>query len=72
MVYFVWTFRVQAFVRTFMVEDLYELGEARLLLKKVRGCGFGGFFFQNEMHAFRMTVLLRMTRLDAFDASAQA
>jgi hypothetical protein len=55
-----------------MVEDLYELGEARLLLKKVRGCGFGGFFFQNEMHAFMTTVLLRMTRLDAFDASAQA
>jgi hypothetical protein len=37
------------------------------LLKKVGGCGFGGFFFQSQMHAFMTTVLLGMARLDAFD-----
>ena len=61
------TFHAESFVRTFLVEDITKLVEAGLLLKKVGGCGFGGFFFQSQMHAFMTTVLLGMARLDAFD-----
>jgi hypothetical protein len=57
-------------VRSFLVEDLDELIEARLLLKEIRGRWFGSFFFQSEMHAFMPAVLLRMARLDAFNANA--
>jgi hypothetical protein len=53
-------------VRSFLVEDLDELIEARLLLKEIRGRWFGSFFFQSEMHAFMPAVLLRMARYDPF------
>ena len=63
---------VQSFVRTLVVEDLDKFVEAGLLLKEIRGRGFGGFFFQGEMHAFMTAVLLWMARLDAFNADSQA
>jgi hypothetical protein len=34
------------FVRTLVVEDIDELVEARLLLQKIAGRRFGGFFFR--------------------------
>jgi hypothetical protein len=43
-----------------------------LLLQKIGCGGFGGFFFQGQMHAFVTAVLLRMTWFDALDANAQA
>ena len=55
---------------SFAVVDSDEFVEARLLLQEIRGSRFGGFFFQSEMHPFVTTVLLGMTRLDAFDANA--
>jgi hypothetical protein len=54
-----------------VVEDLDKLVESGLLLQEIRGSGFGGFFLQSEVHAFVTTVLLRMARLDAFDAHAE-
>jgi len=57
-------------VWSFLVEDLDELIEACLLLQEIRGRWFGSFFFQSEMHAFMSAVLLRMARLDAFNANA--
>ena len=66
------TFHVQSFVRAFVVEDLDELVKASLLLKKIGGGRFGGFFFQGQMHAFVTPVLLRMGGFDPFDADAQA
>ena len=58
-------------MRTLVVKDLDKLVESGLLLQEIRGSGFGGFFFQSEVHAFVTTVLLRMARLDAFDANAE-
>ncbi|HUN60950.1 MAG TPA: hypothetical protein VMU53_03120 [Candidatus Sulfotelmatobacter sp.] len=40
-------------------------------MKKVGGRRLGGFFLQRKVHAFMAAVLLRMGRLDAFDADAQ-
>ena len=34
--------------------------------------GLGGFFLQSEMHALVTAVLLRMARLDPFNANPQA
>ncbi len=51
---------LQSFVRTLLVEYLDKLVEAGLLLQEVGGGGFGGLFFQGEMHAFVASVLLRM------------
>src|SRR4029077_1572835 len=45
--------------------------EARLLLKEILCSGFGGLFFQSEMHAFMAAILLWMARLDALDTHAQ-
>ena len=56
---------------SFLVEDLDELLEARLLLKEIRGRRFGSLFFQSEMHAFMPAVLLRMAGFDALNADAQ-
>ena len=66
------TLHAESFMGSFGVEDLDEVIEPRLLLKKVGAGWFGGFFFQSEMHALVTTVLLGMARLDAFDADAQA
>ena len=65
-------FHVESFVRTFVVENIDELVEAGLLLQKIGCGGFGGFFFQGQMHAFVAAVLLRMAWLDAFYTNAQA
>jgi hypothetical protein len=54
-----------------VVEDLDEVIEAGLLLQEVGGGRLGSFFLQSEVHAFVTTVLLRMARLDAFDANAE-
>ena len=59
-------------MRTFVVEDIDEFVETGLLLKEIGGRGLGGFFFQGEMHAFVTAILLRVARLDAFDADAQS
>ena len=55
-----------------MVEDFKEVIEASLLLQEVRGSRLGGFFLQSEMHTFVTTILLGMTRLNAFDADPQS
>src|SRR6202022_4120064 len=55
----------------FVVEDVDRLVEACLSLQEIPCSGFGGFFFQGEMHAFVTTVLLRVGRLDAFNANAE-
>jgi len=65
------TLHVQGFVRTFVVEDLDELVEPSLLLQKIPSGRLGGLFLQREMHAFVAAVLLRVARLDPFDADAQ-
>src|SRR5262249_52371564 len=67
-----WTFHMQSLVRTFLVEDLDKLVEARLLLQEVGRRWLGGFFLQSEVHAFVTAILLGVTRLDALDADAQA
>ena len=66
------TFHVQGFMGTFVVEDLDKIVEAGLLLKEVCGSRLGGFFLQSEMHALVTAVLLRMARLDPFNANPQA
>jgi hypothetical protein len=62
----------QSFVGTLVVEDFDELIEAGLLLQEVGGRRFGGLFFQCEMHAFVVAILLRMARFDPFNANAEA
>jgi hypothetical protein len=42
-------FHVQSFVGAFVVEDLDKFVEARLLLKKIGGRRFSGFFLQCQM-----------------------
>ena len=59
-------------MRTFVVEDSDEVVEAGLLLQEVGSGRLRGFFLQREMHAFMTAVLLRVIRLDAFNANAQA
>jgi hypothetical protein len=59
-------------VRALVVEDVDKRVKARLLLQEVGGGGLGGFFLQREGQAFMTAVLLRMARLDAFDANAEA
>jgi hypothetical protein len=65
-----WTLHGESFVRSFVVEDLDEFVEARLLLKEIASGWFGSFFFQGERHAFMTAVLLGMPGLDPFDADA--
>ena len=65
------TLHAESFVRSFVVKDVDEFVEARLLLKEICGSWFGSFFLQSEMHAFMTAVLLGMARLDPFDADAQ-
>ena len=66
------TLHAQSFMRSFVVEDLNELVEARLLLEKISRRRLGGFFLQGEVHALVTTVLLRRTWFDPFDADPQA
>ena len=54
-----------------LLKTSINLVEAGLLLKEIPSGGFGGFFFQSEVHAFMATVLLRMARLDALDADPE-
>jgi hypothetical protein len=65
------TFHIQSLVRPFVVEDLDKAVKAGLLLQKIGGGGFGGLFFQSEVHAFVTAVLLGMARLNALDANAE-
>jgi len=66
------TLHIQRFMGRFVVEDLDQLVEAGLLLKKIGGGGFGRFFFQGEVHAFVTAVLLGMSWRDGFNADSQA
>ena len=66
------TLHIQSFMRALLVEDVHELVEAGLLLEEVGGGRFRGLFFQGEMHAFVAAILLRMARLDALNANAEA
>ena len=59
-------------MRSFVIEDLHEFVEARLLLKEICRRWLSGFFFQSEMHAFVPAVLLGVAWLDALDANAQS
>jgi len=59
-------------MRTLPVEDVHELVEAGLLLEEVGGGRFRGLLFPGEMHAFVAAILLRMARLDALNANAEA
>src|SRR6267143_473779 len=61
---------VQGLVRTLVVEDLDEVVEPSLLLQKIGSRRLGGFSLQGQMHALMAAVLLRMTRLDPFNANA--
>ena len=58
-------------MRPLVVEDLDKLVEPGLLLKKIGSRRFSGFFLQGQMHALMATVLLRMTRLDPFNANTE-
>src|ERR1700719_947848 len=62
---------VENLMRSLVVEFLEKIVELALLLETVHACGTSGFVFESEMHALMPTVLLRMTRLDAFDGDAQ-
>jgi hypothetical protein len=64
-------FHIQSLMRPLVVEDLDKFVKAALLLQKICGGGFDGFFFQSEVHAFVTAVLLRMARLDALDTNAE-
>src|SRR5437879_6309009 len=66
-----WILHVQSFVGTFVVEDLHELVEARLLLKKIAGRRLGGLFLQGQMHALMAAVLLGVARLNPLDANTE-
>jgi hypothetical protein len=44
-------------MRTLAIKNFHEVIEAGLLLEEIRGRGFGGFFFQSEMHAFTSSSL---------------
>ena len=55
-------------MRTFLVKDLDKVVEPGLLLKEVETGRLGGFFLQDQMHAFVAAILLRMARLDPFHA----
>src|SRR5205807_2793108 len=65
------TFHVQGLVRTLVVEDLHELVEPSLLLKKIGSRRLGGFFFQGQMHAFMTAVLLGVARLNPLNANTE-
>jgi hypothetical protein len=58
-------------MRPLLVVLLDEAIEAALLLEKIFGRWFGGFFLQRQMHALMAPVLLRVSRLDALDADSQ-
>jgi len=55
-----------------LLKTSINIVEAGLLLKEVCGSVLGGFFLQSEMHALVTAVLLRMARLDPFNANPQA
>ena len=59
------TLDVESFGRTLVVENLDKLVKARLLLQKIFGRWFGGFFLQGGLDALMTTILLGMTSLDA-------
>src|ERR1700733_15829836 len=52
-----------------LADELIELG---LLLQEVLARRLGCFLLQSQMHALMPTVLLRITRPDAFDVDPQA
>jgi hypothetical protein len=54
------------------IEFLHEAIEASLLLQGVEAWRAGCFLLQGQMHTFMAAVLLRMARLDALDADAEA
>ena len=58
-------------MRSFVIVYVQERIKALLLLQEVEGGGFGGFFFQGQVHTFMAGVLLRLAGLDAFDADAE-
>ena len=56
---------------SFCVERVSEAVEAFLLGEAVAGWRSRGFLFEGQMHAFVLTVLLRMSGLDALDGDAE-
>jgi hypothetical protein len=61
-----WSFVVEAFMRSFMVEDLPEAVELLLLKAKCQCWRFRRVFFESSVHALMPPVLLRPARLDSF------
>src|SRR5271165_4445111 len=62
---------VERLVRPFLVEFLYEIVEAGLLLKAVQAWRAGRLHLQGEVHALVAAVLLRMTWFNTFDRDAE-
>src|ERR1700686_4531890 len=58
-------------VRTFGIELAEEGIEARLLLQAIEAWRTGRLLLEGKVHALMASVLLRMTRLDAFDGEAE-
>jgi len=58
-------------MRPLVVVPVDKCIEARLLLEHIRTGGFGGGFFEGEMHPL-MPILLGMPGLDAFEANAES
>ena len=59
-------------MRPFDIELTHEGIEAFLLLQAVGARRSGCFLLEGKVHALMTSVLLRVTRLDAFDRNAEA
>jgi len=59
-------------VRALVIKLFQEGVELGLLLKQIGAGRTSSFLFERQVHALMPTVLLRMTRPDAFDTDAQA
>jgi hypothetical protein len=62
---------IKRLMRPFDIELAHEGIEAFLLLQTVGARRSGCFLFEGKVHALMTSVLLRMTRLDAFDGDTE-